>query len=375
MRYSLTILAITLGCLVLVSCPSNGDSGTTKLTINITLKTGLNANVKVTGPSGFEKTLTESQTLDKLEVGNYQIIASDITDAPATYTATVDKGTVNLSEDQEATVEVTYTVVTGELAVTISTPAGTPQVTINGPESFTKNLSGTETLQQLTPGTYNIVAESIIATPSNNIIDTVYDASIDNTSLVVTSGETVNANVTYSQRGGSGRLWVAVGEETDDNTLNSFEASLLSESGSPEATSSISGDDTTLSSPIDIAFDATGNLWVANFNNGSILKFTPSQQTSTGNPEPEVILSSSILEKVFTLAFDDEGNLWAGTFQDEIVKFTPSQLANSGNPDPVVIISRNFNFGLPRKLAFDFDGNLWMSLVNDPALLCIAKHN
>ncbi len=374
MRYILTILAIIFGCLILISCPSNGDSKTTKLTVNITIKTGLNANVKVTGPSGFEETLTENQTLDKLKAGEYQIIANDVTDAPAIYTATVDKNTVTLSEGQEATVNVTYTIVTGELSVTISTPAGTPQVTINGPENFTQSLNSTEILQQLTPGAYTIAAEDIIANPSNSIIDTAYDASIDNTSVVVTSGETANANITYNQRGGSGRLWVAVGEEAEDNhLLNSFEANLLSESGNPQATSSIEGDNTTLSQPADIAFDAKGNLWIANFNTGSILKFTPSQQTSTSNSEPEVVLSGSILERVFTLAFDSEGNLWAGTFRDDIIKFTPSQITDSGSPDPVVTINRNFNFGLPRKLAFDSNGNLWMSLVNDPSIVMHSK--
>ncbi len=374
LKRSLTMLAIIWGCLILSSCSSSDSKTSTKLTVNITIKTGVSADVKVTGPSGFEEKLTSTRTLDNLTAGEYKIIANDVTTTPTTYSATVDKSTVALSEDQEVTVNVTYTLVTGELTITIQTPAGTPQVTINGPENFTKDLSSTETLQQLTPGTYNVSAKGIIANPSNSIIDTAYNASIDNTSVVVSSNKTSNASVTYNQREGSGRLWLAIGEDSEDNhMLNSFEASLLSESGSPEATSSISGEDTTLFEPADIVFDKKGNLWVANFDNGSILKFTPSQQASTGSPKPEVILNSSILDKVFTLAFDTEGNLWAGTFADKIVKFTPSQITSSGSPDPTVVIGRNFAFGLPRKLTFDSIGNLWMSLVNDERIVMHSK--
>jgi secreted PhoX family phosphatase len=173
----------------------------------------------------------------------------------------------------------------------------------------------------------------------------------------------------------SGDLWVA-GSGGD---VKEFLPSAIAATGTPTASIVISSDGATqksLADPASIAFDAAGDLWVANEDGGptsasdttnAVVAFTPAQLAATGNPTPAIELSatgtgaSATLDSPFGLAFDSSGDLWVSNADAEssttpansVVEFTPSQLAASGSPTPVKTLAGS-STGLsdPSGLAF-----------------------
>ena len=105
----------------------------------------------------------------------------------------------------------------------------------------------------------------------------------------------------------------------------------------------VSGLGTGLSSPYGLAFDAAGNLFVANAGNNTIQMFTPGGVGS--------VFASTGLNSPRGLAFDRNGNLYAANFGNSTIeKFapdgTPSLFASTG-------------LSAPYGLAFDAVGNLY----------------
>ena len=102
-----------------------------------------------------------------------------------------------------------------------------------------------------------------------------------------------------------------------------------------------------LSDPEALAFDSSGNLYVANNGNNTVIKFAPGSTTasatySAGLSEPEA------------LAFDSSGNLYVANFGNATVsKFAPGSTTASAT----------YSAGLsePEALAFDSSGNLYVA--------------
>ena len=152
------------------------------------------------------------------------------------------------------------------------------------------------------------------------------------------------------------RLWVA----DFTGTLNRFDVEQLATGGpqSPAVVLRIPGN------PASIAFDASGALWVSDNILNVISRYTPAQLTITGSPVPDVVLSAANLSLVNPagLAFDASGNLWVANIGGRtLASFTPGQLSRSGSPLPNVQITTNDgSLAVPVGLAFDADGNLWV---------------
>ncbi|HYC12079.1 MAG TPA: NHL repeat-containing protein [Nitrososphaerales archaeon] len=131
--------------------------------------------------------------------------------------------------------------------------------------------------------------------------------------------------------------------------------------------------------PAGVAFDASGNLWVVDSSFNRILEFTApftnheaaslvigqaSFTTSSNNS------SQSRLEGPTSLTFDHAGNLWvADTYDNRILEFKapfsngegasiaigqPNLLSTNGN-------TTQSTLSLPEGVAFDSNGNLWVS--------------
>ncbi len=133
-----------------------------------------------------------------------------------------------------------------------------------------------------------------------------------------------------------------------------------------------------LYSPDGIAFDKSGNLWVADTGFNRVLKFVPpftigenatlvigqSNFTST-----DAVLSATGLNQPYGLAFDKDGNLWvADTNNNRVVEYkTP---LTTGEATSLVLGSPSFDKGMypttasslaaPYGLAFDKSGDLWV---------------
>lgn len=151
-------------------------------------------------------------------------------------------------------------------------------------------------------------------------------------------------------------LWVS---NVGNGTLVRFDSAQLAESGAPVPDVVISG----AGVPTALAFDASGTLWVSDTRSRTISAYRAAQLAASGSPAPAIVLSAngSSLANARGIAFDAAGNLWvANSGARTIVAFSPAQLAASGAPAPRVVLSPAAGaLPVPVALAFDAGGNLW----------------
>jgi secreted PhoX family phosphatase len=175
-----------------------------------------------------------------------------------------------------------------------------------------------------------------------------------------------------------GNLWVA---NEGNGELREFTASQLGSSGSP--TPAITIDSADVSSPVGLAFDRSGNLWFGDDDFNHVAMFTKAQLAAGGTPSATVILSDSnvSLDSCEQVIFDKSGDLWvADNNNSSVVEFTPGQLALSGAPTPVVtltpvIVSSTSANSIdePAGLTFDKSGNLWVGNISSDQFGSVAK--
>jgi sugar lactone lactonase YvrE len=150
----------------------------------------------------------------------------------------------------------------------------------------------------------------------------------------------------------NGNLWVA---NNTGNTVAEFTASQFATSGSPAPILKLSAASGSLDGPFGLAFDTQGNLWVTNRNANTVVEFGGTQLAASGSPTPIVTLSASggSLAGPTGVAFDASGNLWvANDIGRSVVEFGATQLRTSGAPTPVVTLGGLEPSG-PIGLAFD----------------------
>ncbi len=172
----------------------------------------------------------------------------------------------------------------------------------------------------------------------------------------------------------SGNLWLADANSTADGTgsrgeVFKFTPSQLSAGGAQAPTTSLAT--ATIQAPYALAFDRSGNLWVANFGSNTLQKFAAGDLGKSGVIQPaaavtitatSVTTSTGTAESIYEptgLAFDSSGNLWiANGLSDtngSLAKFTPRQLKASGSPSPKVFLDSDpsgKNLAFPAQLTF-----------------------
>ena len=198
------LVALAAIALALAACATNGgDPDPTPTTGSLVvvvggLPTGADADVTVSGPDGFEQTVTGTTTLSDLEPGTYTAIAADVTVDGDVYAATVSGSPATVSAASSATITVTYTapdpVITGTLQIDIGgLPAGADaDVTVSGPDGFEQTVTGTTTLSDLEPGTYTAIAADV------TVDDDVYAATVSGAPATVPADGTATITVTYT---------------------------------------------------------------------------------------------------------------------------------------------------------------------------------
>jgi sugar lactone lactonase YvrE len=155
----------------------------------------------------------------------------------------------------------------------------------------------------------------------------------------------------------AGRLWVT---NQSDSLLFGLSPVGLGASASPAVASIVTATARSLSAPVGLAFDARHRLWVANFGNGTLVRFDPAQLAASGAPAPTAVIAG--LHRPTALAFDASGSLWVSDMQAQtIVAYGADQLEASGTPAPRVSIAVSGDtLAAPTGLAFDALGNLWV---------------
>jgi sugar lactone lactonase YvrE len=186
----------------------------------------------------------------------------------------------------------------------------------------------------------------------------------------------------------SGDLWVSdynnsfVAEYTPPFTTGE-NASL--EVGSPNfSTSGCSATGAAyVCNPNGIAFDPSGNLWVVDSGNDSVVEFkapfTAGESVSMAvGGESDGQVNASNLDNPYGIAFDSSGNLWVADASDNRVVEYRAPLTN-GEPaslaigEPSLTATTNNdakgNLSEPEDLAFGPSGNLWVADTDDSRIL------
>jgi sugar lactone lactonase YvrE len=163
----------------------------------------------------------------------------------------------------------------------------------------------------------------------------------------------------------SGNIWVA---NSGHSTVVEFTQAQLAATGAPTPTVTLAATAGSIDGPTSVAFDRAGDLWVSNAINSSVVEFTPSQLTASGAPTPTVTITSNglvpaSLSTPDSLTVDGSGNLWVGNSGNAtVVKFTPAQIATTGTPTPTVTLTATAgSIATPGSLLFDHTGNLWVA--------------
>jgi sugar lactone lactonase YvrE len=138
----------------------------------------------------------------------------------------------------------------------------------------------------------------------------------------------------------AGNMWVA---SSGDDLVVRIDASHLAASGSGAdfAVTAVSAGlvANTLASPLGLAFDGSGNLWV-NYD-GTIAELPASALSGAGplTLAPPVQLNTDPTALPTGIAFDEAGGLWLAYTSRSIARFDPAQLTGQGPVVPATVIT------------------------------------
>ncbi len=369
---------------VAVTCTAPTGS----LAVVVSAPAGVTPSVMVTGPSGYSKTLTASQTLSGLVPGNYTVRAAteDMTNAivGTVDTATVGHATENVTVGATLNDSITYIARPGTGALWVANDANAAFVAYSASQLGTSgapvpSLSSSAAAPSAT-------ANAMAFDPHGNLWEIAQGASqiLEYGAGQLTSGTPIAAITINDPNGVSvngiafdaqGNLWLANYGPCDIDEIPASQ--LASASGSvsrtPVLTLNGCGSSATVTGPNGLAFDAQGNLWVADVDSSDVYEYPAGVLTGSGQITSEPVLQTRPGIATQYLAFDGGGNLWISG-GNQLVRLTPGQLGNGGSSSPVsatpsrtITVSDGASAGpcTPgvaslEGLAFDDSGDLWV---------------
>lgn len=168
------------------------------LTVNVAgLPDGVAADVRVTGPDGFDEAVSATTTFASVAPGVYTVTAEGVDDGGDEYGATVAGSPATVPAGGAAAALVSYAFLDpgafGALAVTITgLPTGVDaDVSVAGPVGFAADLTESTTLTSLTVGNYAVAAADV------TVGDLTYQGVVDGSPALVIGGETAAVAVDY----------------------------------------------------------------------------------------------------------------------------------------------------------------------------------
>lgn len=167
----------------------------------------------------------------------------------------------------------------------------------------------------------------------------------------------------------AGNLWVS---DNGSNAVFEFTPAQPMAGGANVAPNITISSTPKFNGPLGIAFDATGDLWIANNATTTIFEFNAGSLPKTSGAvvlTPNVVLSDDgkgSIQAPWALIFDTAGNLWSSNASNPpntVVEFAKASLGVTGSPTPAVTISPATVAGdssliAPNGIAFDNLGDL-----------------
>jgi hypothetical protein len=160
--------------------------------------------VRITGPNGFNRTISAATTFDGVDPGFYTIVAPELTADQQRYAASRTSQQVQVFASLNPTnVAIQYAQITGNLTVSVSgLPDGvTGVVSVAGPTA-SYVVGASSDLVGVRSGLYTVTASTVVAG------STTYIPSAGSQSITVTPGATLTVVVAYSSNSGPLNLTV-----------------------------------------------------------------------------------------------------------------------------------------------------------------------
>ena len=160
-----------------------------------------------------------------------------------------------------------------------------------------------------------------------------------------------------------GSFW-ALGASTSDAMLGHYDANSLGAAASPDRELTVAGIDC-FPRLAAMAFGADGALWASSSCGNRVVRLTPHDLASGGTVTPTVTLTG--FTSPSGLAFDADGNLWVADEEGLVHRFDAAALtASTGTPSLTLTVKKTSDPTSTATLsaadlAFDADGNLWGS--------------
>ncbi len=329
----------------------------------------------VQGPDSYDNLFAGTDTII-LPIGTYLIgsaIAQSIDPiVTSLFTGVVTDSIATIKQDDTTHASISFVTAPGTGGLWVgSANGGSPRVAkyttveLQGgtPPAFTVPTGGTVVV-------FDASGNMWVGSPTSNTISEYLAAQLVNggsTTPVVTIGGSGLHGLYGLAFDPSGNLWAS---NFSGNSIVEYAASQLLSSGSPVPVVEITS--AALSNPAGFSFDAYGNLWVPNAGSNTVIQFTRAQVAVGGNLTPSlaIIPIGGSVASPHALAFDLTGNLWVANQANNTVSvYGPGQIVAGGALVP------NLTFTVPSQnkglsaMAFDNSGDLWLTCVTSSQLI------
>ena len=331
---------------------------TGKLLIAVTNPAKHVVTVTVTGPQGFQRTISSTDSMT-VPPGQYSVSATADTIAgpiaASLYTPMVSGSPVTVTAGSADTMTVAFGTRPGSGMLWL---AGSGQLSGFAPAQLASSGSPIPQIAvtaglgvENSMGVAFDTLGNLWIVNGDGIIAAFTPTSLSKSGMA-SAGVTINLNADAFPQSlafdAHGNLWVGY---PDGHGVVEFGATQLHGSGALNATVTILGPAAT-----GIAFDQQGNLWVVS---GSLLCYTPSQQATGGAIAAAITVTPRNTQATGAIAFDTAGNLWA-TGPTSTFELTKAQLAVSDTVSPAVQLTGPASLA-NSGLAFDESGDLWIA--------------